>query len=264
MKLLEIVDDGPIRTIAINRPERRNALNYATLMEIREAIKDTKAKAKSGEAVRAVVITGRGGAFSSGADVKEWSSKKKDADEPGHDWVAVALQMMQDVFELPIPTVAMIDGAAAGAGLDLALCCDFRFASDRSKFVCAYTRIGFPPDAGGSWLLPRLIGIERAKLFVYTGDMWDGTKAHQNGMVTEVHKPEELEAATMAFARKLASGPSVAQGQAKGLLDRAQNRAFAEQLREEHRAGRICSETWDHKEALAAFAERREVKFQGK
>ena len=123
--------------------------------------------------------TGRGGAFSAGADVKEWAEKKRRATIPipSNDWVEEAVQLVQDVPRCPKPTIAMIDGAAVGAGLDMALACDFRYRFDRAKFICAYTRVGYSPDCGGSWLLPRLIGVEAAKRFVFTGDTWDATKA---------------------------------------------------------------------------------------
>jgi 2-(1,2-epoxy-1,2-dihydrophenyl)acetyl-CoA isomerase len=259
MPSVETVDDGAVRVIAINRPERRNALDFASLVALRAAF----AAARLDPAVRAVVLTGRGGAFSAGADVREWAEGKASG-AAGHDWVGEAIQLMPEVFGCPKPTVAMIDGAAVGAGLDLALCCDFRFASERAKFICSYTKVGYPPDAGSSWLLPRLIGIERAKRFVYTGELWTAEVALANGLVGELHKSAELEAATLAFARRLASGPTVAQGLAKGLLDGAGSRSFAEQLAEEQKAGRLCRDTLDHQEGLKAANGRREPVFVGR
>jgi 2-(1,2-epoxy-1,2-dihydrophenyl)acetyl-CoA isomerase len=146
----------------------------------------------------------------------------------------------------------------------MALACDFRYASTRAKFICAYTRVGFPPDCGGSWLLPRLIGIEAAKLFAYTGDLWDAAKAKSTGMVTEVLDADGLEPATMAFAEKLAAGPTIANGYAKLLIDTAHQRGFADQLVEERRLGRLCVTTEDHKEGLAAANERRAPRFVGR
>ena len=259
-ELVEIEDRKAVRIIAINRPEARNAINTGVLLGLRKAIK----QAAKDETIRAVVITGRGGAFSGGADVKEWSDKKKGIDpHPDHDWVEEAIQLVQEVARLPKPTIAMIDGAAVGGGLDIALACDFRIASTKAKFICAYTRVGYPPDCGGSWLLPRLIGLEAAKLFVYTGDLWDAAKAKSAGMVTDLVAPEELEPATMALAEKLAGGPTVATGLAKHLLDAAHRRTFAEQLAEEERAGKVCAKTADHAEGLAAATEKRAPQFVG-
>jgi 2-(1,2-epoxy-1,2-dihydrophenyl)acetyl-CoA isomerase len=259
MSTIETVDDGAVCTIAINRPERRNALNFDTLVVMREAI----AAARANTALRALIITGRGGAFSSGADVREWAEKKAKG-ERGGDWVGEAIQLMQDIFDFPKPTIAMVDGAATGAGLDLSLACDFRFASDRSRFICSYTRIGFSPDAGSSWFLPRLIGLDRAKRFVYLGETWTADIALANGLVSEVHPQAELAAATMAFAKRLAGGPTVAIGLAKSLIDNAHRRSFPEALREEQRAGKICGQTEDHREGLRAVNEKREPVFVGR
>ena len=236
-EIVEVEDHGAVRIVAINRPDLRNAINTAVLIGLRRAIRE----AAKTEALRALVLTGRGGAFSAGADVKEWADKNRGIDpHPDHDWVEEACQLVLDVFRFPKPTVAMIDGAAVGAGLDMALACDFRYASARAKFICAYTRIGYPPDCGGSWLLPRLIGIEAAKLFAYTGDLWDAAKAKSAGMVSELLEPEGLESATLAFAEKLAAGPTIANGYAKLLIDTAHQRGFADQLAEERRFGRLC------------------------
>lgn len=260
-ELVQVEDRNAVRLIAINRPESRNAINTAVLLGLRKAVW----QAAKAEHLRALVITGRGGAFSAGADVKEWADKQKGIDPyPDHDWVDEAIQLVQEVARFPKPTVAMIDGAAVGAGLDMALACDFRFASSRAKFICAYTRVGYPPDCGGSWLLPRLIGLEAAKLFVYSGDAWDAAKAKSVGMVTEVVPEDELEGRTMAFAEKLAGGPTVAIGLAKRLIDAAHRRSFAEQLEEEVQAGKICSKTEDHAEGLAAANERRAPRFVGR
>lgn len=258
--IVDVEDRGAVRIIAINRPEARNAISTPVLLKLKKAIKEA-AKAAH---LRAVVLTGRGGAFSGGADVKEWAEVAKGNNPyPEHNWVEEAIGLVQDIARLPKPTIAMIDGPAVGGGLDFALACDFRIASTRAKFICAYTRVGYPPDAGGSWLLPRLIGIEAAKMFVFTGDAWDGVKAHAVGMVTEVVEAEELETRTMALAEKLASGPTIAIGLAKGLIDNAHRRTFNEQLAEEDRAGKICGKTVDHAEGLAAANERRAPRFVG-
>lgn len=260
-ELIQVEDRGAVRLIAINRPEARNAINTSVLIGLKRAFREAAAE----EGIRALVVTGRGGAFSGGADVKEWADKKKGIDpHPDHDWVEEAIGLVRFVHEFPKPTVAMMEGPAVGAGLDLALACDFRVASETAKFICAYTRIGYPPDCGGSWLLPRLLGLEQAKLFVYTGDAWDAARAQAAGMVTEVAKPEELEARAFALAEKLASGPTVAIGLAKALLETAHRRSFPEQLGEEQKAGKVCAATEDHIEGLKAANEKRRPAFVGR
>ena len=124
-------------------------------------------------------------------------------------------------------------------------------------FFCAYTWVGYNPDVGGSWLYPRLMGLEAAKRFVYTGERWDAAKAKGRGLVSEVVPRDELAAAGARLAAELATGPSVAIGLAKGLLQTSSTRTLGEQLEAEKAAGLICAETDDHREALAAFAEKR-------
>lgn len=259
--IVQVEDRGAARFVFLNRPQVRNALNLGALLALRKAVQEA-GKAKN---LRAVVFGGRGGAFSAGADVKEWAEMAAGKNPyPGHDWVDEAMHLVQEVAKLPKPTIAMIDGAAVGAGLDMALACDFRIASTRGKFICAYTWVGYPPDCGGSWLLPRLIGIEAAKLFVYTGDTWDAAKAKSVGMVTEVVSQDDLEKTTADWAERLSRTPTVATGLAKQLIETANQRTFVEQLAEEQKAGEICAKTADHAEGLAAANERRMPNFAGR
>jgi len=258
MGTINVTDTGAVRTIVIDRAERRNALDYATVLALRDAFND----ARDQSSIRALVLAGGEGIFSAGADVKEWAQEKVDG--PDHDWVAAAMEMMEAIYSFPKPTIAMIDGAAAGAGVDIALCCDFRFASERARFICSYTRVGYPPDAGSSWLLPRTIGLENAKRFVFTGDAWDAPTALANRLITELHPVGNLHQAVTDFAARLASGPTVALGLAKTLLNESASRTFSEQLKAEKAAGLICAETADHHEGLAAANERRSPVFQGR
>ena len=257
---IEIERHGDVGIIALNRPEARNALNTAMLLQLRKAIKEASADPK----MRAVILTGRGGGFCAGADVREWAEKNAGIDPfPNNDWVEECIKMVQDVARCPKPTIAMIDGAAVGAGLDMALACDFRYASERSKFVCSYIRVGFAPDCGGTWLMPRIIGVELAKRFAYTGELWDAATAKANRLVGEVYPVAELTDRTLDFAGRLAAGPTVAIALTKKLIDGAFGRSLAEQQIEEQAAGRICVTTRDHAEGLAAANERREPKFIG-
>ncbi len=257
---IEIQDRDAVRVIAINRPETRNAINTAVLLSMRKALKE----ASEEETVRALVLTGNGGAFSSGADVKEWVQMVEgNPPYPDHDWVEEAAKLTHEVYSFPKPTIAMMEGPAVGAGLDIALACDFRLVSESARFICAYTRVGYTPDAGGSWLLPRLIGIEATKLFVYTGDSWRADKAKSVGMVTDVVPSDELENCVLELASKLAAGPTVAIGLAKELIDKSYSKTFTEQQFEEQRAGKICAVTADHAEGLTAANEGRAPAFKG-
>ncbi len=257
---VERSDVGPVRTLTLNRPEARNALNLALLRALRAEL----SAAVEAPAVRCLVLTGAGKGFCAGADVKEWAEAGPEAEAGLSPWVGEAHALVVELAESPLPTVAVLNGAAVGAGLDLALACDFRVAADDARFACAYTWMAYPPDVGGTWLLPRLVGLEQAKRFVYTGEFWDAQTALARGLVSEVVPRERLLEAGAELATMLASGPTVAIGHAKRLLGSSDRRTLAEQLREEALAGEACSRTGDHKEALAAVVEKREPRFAGR
>jgi 2-(1,2-epoxy-1,2-dihydrophenyl)acetyl-CoA isomerase len=259
-KFLEKERHGAVGVIALNRPEARNALAMGITIELRRALREAAADTT----LRALILTGRGGAFSAGADVKEWANKAAgDNPWPDMNWVEESLKLVQQVHEMPKPTIAMIDGAAVGAGLDMALACDFRYASERAKFICSYTNVGYNPDCGGTWLMPRVIGLEAAKRFAFTGELWTAATALENRMVSHVSTGDRLWGDTLEFAQRLASGPTVAIAQAKKLLNTAHTRSLADQQLEEVAAGKICALTKDHAEGLAAANERRAPKFVG-
>lgn len=254
-------DAAGVRTLTLNRPDSRNALNVALL----EAVRDALASAAGDAEVRCVVVTGAGKGFCAGADVREWADLAgADAEEVGRRWELNAHALMQELHGLPKPTVALINGAAVGAGLDLACCCDFRLASDAAKLACAYTWIGYSPDAGGTWLYPRLLRPDLAKRLVYTGELWDAPTALRHGLVGEVVPAAQLAVYGQSFAELLASGPTVALGHAKRLMDEALGSSFADQLAAEAEAGRACAATEDHREALRAAVERRDPVFAGR
>jgi 2-(1,2-epoxy-1,2-dihydrophenyl)acetyl-CoA isomerase len=251
-------DDGAVRTLTLNRPEARNALTLELLRALRTAV----AEAVDEPDVRSLVLTGAGKGFCAGADVKAWADQgPEEGDDP---WVGEAHRLAVELASAPLPTIALVNGAAVGAGLDLALACDFRVAADLARFACAYTWLGYPPDVGGTWLLPRIVGLERAKRFVYTGEFWDAGTALACGLVGEVVTLEGLAARGAELAAELAAGPTVAIGEAKRLLDDSSRRSLAEQLEAERVAAEVCARTDDHREALAAAAERREPVFRGR
>jgi 2-(1,2-epoxy-1,2-dihydrophenyl)acetyl-CoA isomerase len=258
MTEIEVVDDGTVRSIFIDRPGNGNALSYATMIELRAAVEG------AGSAVRAVILSGRGKLFCAGGDVKEWK-QKKDADPNygGDNWAKHSVALIEAIAHLQKPVIAAVNGAAAGAGLDLACACDFRIAADTARFICSFTRIGYAPDAGGTWFLPRLIGLAKAKEQIFHGEPWNAQQALACGLVDRVVPASELEAAAHAWGRKLAEGPTIAIGQAKLLLERTYGSTLSEQLEREHRAASVCRATQDHKEGLAAANEKRPPVFRG-
>lgn len=260
MAEVERSDDGAVRTLTLNRPDARNALNLSLIkrlrVELSESLEDKN--------MRCLVLAGAGKGFCAGADVFEWAEVAARGGNDDYPWVTEAHALVRELFDFPRPTIAVVNGAAAGAGVDLALACDFRFAAEDARFICAYTRMAYPPDVGGSWLLPRLIGAEAAKRFVFTGATWDAAEALARGMVSEVHPADTVAAAARAFAAELATGPTVAQMHAKRLIDSAHTRSFAEQLAAEKSAGEACGRTEDSREALAAAAAKRPPRFVGR
>jgi 2-(1,2-epoxy-1,2-dihydrophenyl)acetyl-CoA isomerase len=257
--MLQQSNDGALRILTLNRPDQRNALNLPLLRALRAAL----GEAAADRSVRAVILTGAGKGFCAGADIAEWAEAEKSGKLEGYGWVDESHGLVAEVFEFPKPTVALLNGAAVGAGLDLALACDFRFAADSARFSCAYTKMAYPPDAGGTWLLPRLIGLAAAKRFVYTGEFWSAAEAKAAGMVSEIHPAEILTIAAMDFARRLASGPTLATAEAKKLLQTADKRDFRDQLAAEREAGERCGRSEDAREALSAAVAKRAPVFKG-
>lgn len=262
MSVIETATIGPVRQIFINRPDFGNSL----ALEVIDGLSAALTAAAADSAVRAVVLSGRGKIFCGGSDVKSWQASKSTAeknDEVGLRFGRLSKDLIIKLAGFEKPTIAMLNGAAAGAGLDLACACDFRFAASTAKLVCSYTRVGFSPDAGGTWFLPRLIGMTAAKELIFTGDTWLADKALSVGLVDRVIAAEALEAVTMEFAQKLGAGPTVALAQSKRLLREGLDRDLGAQIDAEHAAAAICRRTKDHIEGLAAATERRAAKFIG-
>lgn len=253
--------DGAVMTITLNRPGRLNALDTHALA----ALDDAFARAGADPAVRAVIVTGAGRAFCAGADVKEWASGDQGGqDRPADDWVTLAHRLIARVYRMPKPVIAAVNGVAVGAGFDLALSCDFRIGSSTSRFGAVYVNIGIAPDAGGTYLLPRIVGTTRAKELIYTGRIIDAAEAEQIGILSAVTDSDKLLAAAGQMAERLAAGPSVAIGLAKENIQEHWNVSIESALRSEKRAGGITSSTADHEEGLKAVNEKRAPKFTGR
>ncbi len=257
--MLHVETQGALRVLTFDRPQERNALSTPLLKELRAAIHAAKADRNC----RALMFTGRGKAFCAGADVQEWAAAEAAGQLETYGWTEAAHSLCAEIHDFDRPTVALLNGAAVGAGLDLACACDFRLAADTAKFSCAYTKMGYAPDCGGTWLLPRLIGEEAAKLFVFTGVFWTADEALRRGLITEIHPADQLLEHGLAFCQKLANGPTVALAAAKRLINESGTRNLQAQLAAERIAGEICGRSHDAKEALAAAVAKREPVFEG-
>jgi 2-(1,2-epoxy-1,2-dihydrophenyl)acetyl-CoA isomerase len=173
-------------------------------------------------------------------------------------------RLMGRLYRIPKPVIAAVNGVAVGAGFDLALVADLRVASTVARFGQVYVRVGFCPDAGGSYLLPRLIGTTKATELIYTGRIIDAQEAHGLGLLNALVEPEQLMPEALALATRLAAGPTVAIGLAKENIRQGMQLSFEDALRNERRAGEVCGRTEDHREGLRATIEKREPVFHGR
>jgi 2-(1,2-epoxy-1,2-dihydrophenyl)acetyl-CoA isomerase len=252
--------EGNVGVLTLNRPDRLNAIDNGTIDELAAVV----AAATHDDSVRAVVITGAGRGFCAGADVQEWDAGPEAAPEDQEPWPPKMHRVMTALYWMPKPVVAAVNGVAVGAGCDLTLVADMRFASTAARFGEVYMRLGFCPDAGGSYLLPRIVGEARAAEMIYTGRIIDAAEAERTGLVTEVVEPDALLDRAMEQARIFASGPTVAIGIAKQNIRKNHTATFEDALRNELRGGDLCGKTEDHVEGLRATVDRRQPEFVGR
>lgn len=247
-------DRNGVRTLTLHRPRRKNAINPELWAALRVAL-DAAGRDRG---VRALVLTGAGGAFCSGADISA-----PDPSHPIHKLRALT-EVALLLHELPIPTIAKVRGVAVGAGWNLALGCDLVVAEPDSRFSQIFTRRGLSLDLGGSWLLPKLVGLQQAKRLALLAEMIDAAQAHALNLVTWVVAEPELDAFVVELAERLAAGPPVALAQTKALLNEGADRTLRDALANEARAQGVNFATADAPEAFAAFAAAREPEFTGR
>jgi len=249
---------GPLATITLNRPDARNAIDLTMRQELVAALDEVEADA----AARVLILTGSGGHFCAGGDVKTMRQRRQTAAE-GRARVQMLNTMVLRLVDFARPTIAMVDGYAVGAGTNLALCCDLVVASDRAKFGELFNKIGLVPDGGGTWLLSRLVGLARAKELIFTGDVFDAGEAARIGLVNRVVPVGELEKVTRALAEKIAGGPPAVVRLAKHMVNRAATSDLAAALDLEAYSQGLAIASDDHQEGLAAFFDKRPPKFTG-
>jgi 2-(1,2-epoxy-1,2-dihydrophenyl)acetyl-CoA isomerase len=259
-ELLETIEDG-IATLTFNRPERLNALSTP----IMQALLDGLPRLAGDPAVKVVVLTGAGRAFCAGGDVKsmaEGGERRSAAEATTH--LRSRMEVSRILHELPKPTIAMINGPAAGAGLALALACDLRVAGTSGRLVTAFVRVRFSGDFGGSYFLTRLVGTAKARELYFTGRPVEADEALSLGLVNRVVSDEKLATVTMELARSLAHGPSIALSLMKSNLNCAESGGLAELLDIEAVHQVQTGRTEDHREAAKAFVEKRTPIFTGR
>lgn len=258
--LIETVADH-VATLTLNRPERLNALSSAITEALLEALPRLAADAR----IAVIVLTGAGRGFCAGGDVK---SMADGSSQPGLEDAVQRLRGRMEVsrllHEIPKPTIAMVNGAAAGAGLSMALACDLRIAAQSARFITAFAKVGFSGDFGGSYFLSKLVGTGKARELYYTSEPVDAREALALGMVNRVVPDAELVEATMTLAKRLARGPSIALGLMKKNLNAAENGTLSELLDLEATHQIQTARTEDHLEAARAFVEKRAPVFKGR
>jgi 2-(1,2-epoxy-1,2-dihydrophenyl)acetyl-CoA isomerase len=245
-----------VATVTLNRPDSLNALNAAMVDELRHAVESLP-----GSGARALLLTGAGRGFSSGADLASGGGLPADA--------GLALEkhfnpLIEALFALPIPVVAAVNGPAAGAGCSLALAADLVIAGRSAYFLQAFINIGLIPDAGATWLLPRLAGRARAMEMMMLGERIPAEKALEWGMISRVVEDEFLAEEAVTLAANLAQGPTAALGLIRQLARNAEQLPLSDALAAERVAQRQAGETMDFKAAVAAFLQKRQARFEGR
>ena len=253
--IVERSGDGIVE-VTMNRPDRKNAIDITMWNELMETFREVGESADD----RVLVLTGAGGAFCAGADLNPDGVPRKHQLDNMHyfGWVGLALH------EIPKPCIAKVNGVAVGAGLNLALGCDLIVAGESARFCEIFARRGLSVDLGGTWLLPRLVGIHKAKELALLADMLDAQEAERIGIVNRVVPDAKLDGFVADWAGRLAAGPPLALQMTKRMLTSGLTMSMSEALHQEAMAQGVNTATKDTQEAMLAFFEKREPKFRGR
>ncbi|MBA7467171.1 MAG: hypothetical protein GH156_01370 [Dehalococcoidia bacterium] len=255
--------EGHIATITMNRPEMMNALNIQMLQEMVAAIDEIARN----DDVRVVVLTGAGRVFCSGADISEGGKASGLSGTPvemhhnvrnSYQKVALGLQRLDK------PTIAMVNGAAVGAGCDFAFACDMRVGSEKARFRNGFVRVGLIPGGGGTWLYTRLMGLGRGLEFLFTGDFLEAEEAERIGVLNKIVPAEDLERETMELAQKIANNPPLAVQMSKMMAYKALDSDLEAALEQAAACQALALSSEDHREGVNAFIEKREAQFKGR
>jgi 2-(1,2-epoxy-1,2-dihydrophenyl)acetyl-CoA isomerase len=258
VETIEVSRASGIVTITLNRPAKKNAANAQMWNELLETFRDIASSSDD----RVVVLTGAGGEFCAGADLTGGGTGGPDQHQLAQmrhiSDVALALH------RLPMPTIAKVRGVAVGAGCNMAIGCDLVVASDNARFSEIFARRGLSIDFGGSWVLPRVVGMHRAKELALFADIIDAAEAERIGLVNRVVADAEIDDFVDAWAARLAAGPPIALAMTKRMLDNSMAVTLEQALDDEGVAQSLNFSTADTMEALRAFVEKREPKFEGR
>lgn len=247
--------EGGVSTLLLNRPERKNALTPAGWAAILAHLRCIDPVVD-----RVLVVRGAGADFCAGADL----SATPDPTRQAFERIRTVGEVATTLHRLPIPTIAAVRGVAVGAGMNLALCCDLVISTSDARWAQIFAQRGLSPDCGGSWLLPRLIGLAKAKELALLGEIFDGRAALDLGLVHQVVEPAEFDAAVTTLAERLGTGATLALGQTKQMLNNAFDLSLEQACDAEGKALGVNLASADAQEAKAAFLEKRVPVFRGR
>lgn len=258
--LFSIGDDG-VALLSLNRPEQLNSFNSAMHLEVREALKQVR----QSETARVLLLTGEGRGFCAGQDLAD-RNVTPDVELPdlGQSIEQFYNPLVRSLRDLPLPVICAVNGVAAGAGANLPLACDLVLAARSASFIQAFCKIGLVPDSGGTWLLPRLIGLARAKVLAMLGERLSAEQAEQWGLIHRVVDDAALRDEALKLARHLATQPTYGLALIKRALNQSFDNRFDEQLELERDLQRLAGRSEDYREGVGAFMNKRTPVFKGR
>jgi len=258
---IEFAIDSGAAVITLNRPDKFNSFNTEMHQEIRTVMKEIRGNSE----IRSLLITGKGRAFCAGQDLNDRSVAASDeAPDLGDSVEQNYNPLIRSITSLDIPVICAVNGIAAGAGVSLALACDIVLAARSSAFMMAFCKIGVIPDSGSTWILPRLVGMARARALSLLGDKLSAEKAEEWGLIWQCVDDDKLAAESLAMAKHLATQPTKGLSLIKRALKASTANSLDEQLELEKDFMRIAGQTSDYREGVAAFTEKRPAQFIGK
>lgn len=258
--ILFTIEQG-VATLTLNRPAQLNSFNAQMHQEVREALKQVRQSPE----VRCLLITGNGRGFCAGQDLSDRNVAPGAAmPDLGESIEKNYNPLIRTLRDLPMPVVCAVNGVAAGAGANIALACDITLAARSASFIQAFCKIGLVPDSGGTWTLPRAVGMARAKALALLGDKLSAEQAEQWGMIWRCVDDEALQDEALKLARHLAAQPTYGLALIKRSLNASLNNSFDEQLELERDLQRLAGRSEDYREGVGAFMEKRTPSFKGR
>ncbi|MGF6163179.1 2-(1,2-epoxy-1,2-dihydrophenyl)acetyl-CoA isomerase [Pseudomonas sp. 2725] len=252
--------EAGVALLTLNRPDQLNSFNTQMHSELRQALKEVR----QAPDVRALLLTGAGRGFCAGQDLGDRAvAPSAEAPDLGQSIEKFYNPLIRTLRDLPMPVICAVNGVAAGAGANIALACDLVIAAKSASFIQAFCKLGLIPDSGGTWTLPRLVGMARAKSLMLLGDKLSAERAEQWGMIYRCVDDADLQDEALSLARHLATQPTYGLALIKRSLNASMSNSFDDQLEVERDLQRLGGRSEDYREGVAAFMEKRTPKFKG-